>query len=145
MVIPKNIYQSWHTKKMHSKVQEHVIDVLKKNNPDYTHEIYTDEEIDKYVHDNFDGEIVECYDKIDIIVAKVDFWRYLILYNQGGIYLDIDSSINKPIKDFIKEDDEAFITRESGDKFYAQWALFFAKEHPIMLSLIHISEPTRPY
>ena len=33
------------------------------------------------------------------------------------------------IKDFIKEDDEAFITRESGDKFYAQWALFFAKEH----------------
>ena len=138
MVIPKNIYQSWHTKKLHSKVQEHVIEVLKKNNPDYTHEIYTDEEIDKYVHDNFDGEIVECYDKIDIIVAKVDFWRYLILYKQGGIYLDIDSSINKPIKDFIKEDDEAFITRESGDKFYAQWALFFAKEHPIMKKTIEL-------
>ena len=30
MLIPKNIYQSWHTKKLHQKVQEHVIDVLKK-------------------------------------------------------------------------------------------------------------------
>ena len=94
MKIPKHIYQSWHSKEVHPNVQKKVIDVMKANNPEYTHEIYTDDEIDKYVHDNYDGEIVECYDKIDIIVAKVDFWRYLILYKQGGIYLDIDSSIN---------------------------------------------------
>ena len=138
MKIPKHIYQSWHSKEVHPNVQKKVIDVMKANNPEYTHEIYTDNEIDKYVHDNYDGEIVECYDKIDIIVAKVDFWRYLILYKQGGIYLDIDSSINKPIKSFISENDEALITREGGDKFYAQWGLFFSKEHPILKKTIEL-------
>ena len=138
MKIPKHIYQSWHSKTVHPNVQNNVIDVMKSKNPDYTHEIYTDEEIDKFVHENYDGEIAECYDRIDIIVAKVDFWRYLLLYKKGGIYLDIDSSINNSIKDFIDEEDEAFITRESGDKFYAQWGLFFAKEHPIMKKTIEL-------
>ena len=42
--------------------------------------------MDKYVNDNFPGEIADCYNRIQIIVAKVDFWRYLILYKEGGIY-----------------------------------------------------------
>ena len=73
MLIPKNIYQSWHTKKLHQKVQEHVIDVLKKIILIIT-EFYTDEEMTNMFLIIL-MEIVECYDKIDIIVAKVDFWR----------------------------------------------------------------------
>ena len=138
MKIPKNIYQSWHEKTLHPRVQKDIIDVMKAQNPDYTHEIYTDDEMDKFVHDNYDGEIVECYDRIDIIVAKVDFWRYLILYKKGGIYLDIDSCFNCPIKDIINENDEALITREGNKSFYAQWALFFSKEHPIMKKTIEL-------
>ncbi len=138
MPIPKNIYQSWHTKTLHPNVQKNIIDVLKAQNPDYTHEIYTDEEIDKFVQENYDGEILECYNKLNIIVAKVDFWRYLILYKNGGIYLDIDSSINKPIHTFLNEDDDALITREGNRLFYPQWAMFFSKNHPILKKTIEL-------
>ena len=51
MKIPKNIYQSWHEKTLHPRVQKDIIDVMKAQNPDYTHEIYTDDEMDKFVHD----------------------------------------------------------------------------------------------
>ena len=138
MPIPKHIYQSWHSKTVHPNVQKHIIDVLKAQNPEYTHEIYTDEEIDKFVQENYDGEILECYNKIDIIVAKVDFWRYLILYKKGGIYLDIDSSINKPIHTFVREEDDALITREGNKLFYPQWGMFFCEKHPILKKTIEL-------
>ena len=138
MPIPKHIYQSWHTKTLHPNIQNHIINTLKENNPEYTHEIYTDEEIDRFVQENYEGEILECYNKLNIIVAKVDFWRYLILYKKGGIYLDIDSCINKPIDSFITHDDDAYITREGNKLFYAQWALFFSKEHPILKKTIEL-------
>jgi len=111
---------------------------MKEMNPDYIHKIYTDEEIDDFVNKNFQGEIADCYNKLNIIVAKVDFWRYLILYKYGGIYLDMDSSINKPLDQLIKEDDNAIITAEGNPNLFVQWALIFNKEHPILRMTIQL-------
>ena len=79
MRIPKNIFQSWYTKDVHPQIQQK-IDKIKELNPDYTYTLYTDEEMDEFVHVHYPGEISNAYDKLNIIVAKVDFWRYLILY-----------------------------------------------------------------
>ena len=38
--------------------------------------------------------------------AKADLFRYLILYKNGGVYLDIKSGCNKPLNQLIKNDDE---------------------------------------
>ena len=57
--------------------------------------------MDNFVNQHFIGEISELYNKLNIIVAKVDFWRYLVLYKYGGIYLDMDSSIDKPLNELI--------------------------------------------
>ena len=116
-MIPKNIFQSWYTLNLDPVVQQH-INIMKLMNPDYTHKIYTDEEIDAFVNENFKGEIADCYNKLNIIVAKVDFWRYLVLYKYGGIYLDMDSSINKPLDELIKEDDNAIITAEGNPNLF---------------------------
>ena len=136
-MIPKTIYQSWYTKNLHPYVQCK-IDHFKSMNPDYTHVIYTDEEMDEFVNTNFEGEIAECYNRLNIIVAKVDFWRYLVLYKYGGIYLDMDSSIEQPLCNLIKEEDEAIITAEGNPDKYVQWALIFNKNHPILKRTIDI-------
>jgi len=102
-----------------------------KLNPSYDHHIFTDKEIDKFVKKNYDKGIVECYNKLNIIVAKVDFWRYLLLYKYGGIYLDMDSTILKPLDELINNHDEAIITAEGNPNLYVQWALIFSKNHPI--------------
>jgi mannosyltransferase OCH1-like enzyme len=99
-MIPKNIFQSWYTTILHPKIKKY-IDTMKSLNPEYNHKIYTDSEIDSFVNEHFPGEISECYNKLNIIVAKVDFWRYLVLYKYGGIYLDMDSSIEKPLNELI--------------------------------------------
>jgi len=131
IMIPKNIFQSWHTTDLHPDIQKQ-INKIKELNPEYTHKIYTDDEIDTFVNQYFPGEIAECYNRINIIVSKVDFWRYLILYKYGGVYLDMDSSIDKSLDDLIKPTDKAIITAEGNPHMFVQWALIFSKEHPIL-------------
>jgi mannosyltransferase OCH1-like enzyme len=136
-MIEKNIFQSWHTNNLHPLVQEK-INFYKKINPDYSYNLYTDNDMDNFVNTHYKGEIAECYNKLNIIVAKVDFWRYLVLYKYGGIYLDMDSSINKPLNELIKDNDEAIITAEGNPSLYVQWALIFSKEHIILKKTIDL-------
>ena len=110
-MIEKQIFQSWHTKNVDPIIVQKTKRFLDLN-PNYKYTLFTDEEMDTYVNDNFPGEIADCYNRIQIIVAKVDFWRYLILYKEGGIYLDMDSNIDKSLDLLINEDDDAIITAE---------------------------------
>lgn len=130
-MIPKVVYQSWYTKTFHPAVQEK-LEKMKAMNPDYEFRLYTDDEIDEFVNTEFPGEIADCYNRLNIIVAKVDFWRYLILYKYGGVYLDIDSEILKPLHELIHEDDSAILSAEQNEFKFVQWALIFSKGHPIL-------------
>ena len=136
-MIPKNIFQSWITKDLHPEVQKRV-DRMLELNPEYTHDIYTDSEISEFVNINYPGKISECFNRLNVPVAKVDFWRYLVLYKYGGVYVDLDSSINVSLDDFIRDGDEAIITAETNPNTYVQWALIFNKEHPILKEVIDL-------
>lgn len=136
-MIEKNIFQSWYTKVLDPLMQAK-INVFKNLNPDYSYNLYDDNDMDNFVNEHFKGEIAKCYNKLNIIVAKVDFWRYLVLYKYGGIYLDMDSSIEKPLDELIRSTDEAIITAEGNPGLYVQWALIFSKGHPILKKTIDL-------
>jgi len=132
----KNIFQSWYTKDLHPKIQEK-IDIMKSMNPDYTYHLYTDEDMDNFVKETY-PLVYPYYNQLNIIVAKVDFWRYLVLYKYGGVYLDMDSSIETPLSTLIKDEDEAVITAEGNPNLYVQWGLIFAKYHPVLKRTIEL-------
>jgi mannosyltransferase OCH1-like enzyme len=134
-MIPKNIFQTWYTKDLPHEIQV-LIDQMKQKNSDYNYYLYTDEEMDNFVRENYPGEIYECYSKINLIVAKTDFWRYLILYKYGGVYLDIDSMVEIHLGHFIRLEDSAIISRECGRDTFTQWCLIFEQNHPILLRTI---------
>lgn len=136
-MIEKNIFQSWYTKDLHPDIQKK-IDTFKELNSDHKYYLYDDNEIDNFVNKYFPGEIADCYNKLNIIVAKVDFWRYLVLYKYGGVYLDMDSGINKSLNTLIRENDQAIITYENNPNCYVQWALIYSKEHPILKRTIKL-------
>jgi mannosyltransferase OCH1-like enzyme len=136
-MIEKNIFQSWYTKVLNPLMQSK-IDVFKNLNPDYSYNLYDDDDMDNFVNEHFKGEIANCYNKLNIIVAKVDFWRYLVLYKYGGVYLDMDSSIENPLDELIRSTDEAIITAEGNPNLYVQWALIFSKGHPILKKTIDL-------
>jgi mannosyltransferase OCH1-like enzyme len=134
-MIPKVIYQTWLTKDLPIEVISYIEEFMKMN-PEYRREFYDDADVERYIQENYEERIYQAYKHLNIGAAKADFWRYLILYKKGGIYLDIDSAIIARLDDFIKEEDKAIISREGNLGVFLQWGLMFEAGHPILKATI---------
>lgn len=135
MTIPKVIYQTWKTKKLPVTIQE-VRKKIMDLNPGYQFVLYDDDDMEKFVKVNFGKEVFEAYSQLNVGAAKADFWRYCILYKNGGIYLDMDADILRPMDELIRKDDMALVTREKNSGVFNNWIMIFEKGHPILRETI---------
>jgi mannosyltransferase OCH1-like enzyme len=87
-IIPLNIFQTWYTKEIPSKMVE-TVNLIKKQNPEFKHYLYDDNECMEFIKDNFPPDVLNAYDSLIPGAYKADLWRYCILYKKGGIYLDV--------------------------------------------------------
>lgn len=86
--IPMQIHQTWHTKDLPPKMKE-CVETLIRENPEFKHYLYDDEECRQFIVDNFDTTVVNSYDRLIPGTFKADLWRYCLMYEKGGVYLDI--------------------------------------------------------
>ena len=87
-IIPLNIYQTWFTKNLPSKMKERV-NILKLQNPEFNHYLYDDDDCYEFIKNNFNKDVLNAYDSLIPGAYKADLWRLCILYINGGFYLDI--------------------------------------------------------
>jgi hypothetical protein len=138
MPIPKVIYQTWKTTNLTSNVQS-VRERIRVLNPEYTMYLYDDDTIDSFIRLNFEERIYAAFSKLKNGAARADFWRYCVLYKNGGIYLDIDSVILRPLNELIDfKNDQCIITREGNPGIFNNWIMIFEKEHPILERTIEL-------
>lgn len=131
MSIPKNIFQTFKTKELPLITRWHIWN-MKRMNPEYQYYLYDDNDIQVFFQENFPSEYLKAYNQLTIGAAKADFFRYAILYIYGGIYLDIDSGMSKPLRKLILPTDVALISAERHIGLYCQWGLIFDKGHPFL-------------
>jgi mannosyltransferase OCH1-like enzyme len=131
MAIPKTIYQTYVNNQL-PLITKIFVWWGRWCNPDYKYEFYDDARIEYFLKKEFSAEVINAYNKIAIGAAKADFFRYAVLYKYGGVYVDIDGAILRPLKHIIKDDDVAVISRERHPGLFVQWALIFDKGHPLM-------------
>ena len=67
-------------------------------NPDLASRIYSDPEASNFMLRTLGAEVLAIYEGFPLGVMRADFWRYSILWAQGGIYADIDTSCARPVK-----------------------------------------------
>jgi hypothetical protein len=94
--IPKIIHQTWKIKNV--KTYSNGIGYesqskWKTTHPDYKYILWTDDDIHKFINKN--KKYKECFSKLNKFIKKIDFFRYVILYEYGGIYSDLDFIPNK--------------------------------------------------
>lgn len=135
MNIPKVIYQTWKDKNLNENCLK-VRNNIQRLNPEYKMELYDDNEIEAFIKQNFDEFTYNCYKKLNVGASKADFWRYCVLYKNGGVYLDMDSDIVKPLSELINPNDTCIITREGTPGSFNNWIMIFEKGHPILLKAI---------
>jgi mannosyltransferase OCH1-like enzyme len=123
--IPKIIYRTHVDEKRLEPYQE-VLDQTKDILPEYKTKIFFEEDILKYIKNNYSSRIFEAYKSISpgYGPAKADFFRYLVIYREGGIYLDIKSG---PVKNI-----DGIVTDLKGRMAISNWTKFPIKYLPIL-------------
>ncbi|PQE09915.1 Initiation-specific alpha-16-mannosyltransferase protein [Rutstroemia sp. NJR-2017a BVV2] len=161
--IPEKIWYKLGPRGMTKQVREWVESCLDKN-PNYKSEFMTDLSGDAYVKEKFAHrpDIVEAFLSLPFPILKADFLRYLLLFNEGGVYSDLDVSCNDtPIRDWIpaqyKKDASVVVGWEFdvgwGDGFmrqFATWTIMARPRSPHLLMVLDdimegLREKTKEY
>jgi mannosyltransferase OCH1-like enzyme len=110
--IPKIIHQTIKSKtNIPFKLQKN-IDYIKKLNPSWEYRLYDDNDIDQYIRTHYSERVYKAYFSINPKYgpAKADLFRYLVIYREGGVYLDIKSGMLYPLDEIISENDEYILS-----------------------------------
>lgn len=104
-MIPKVVHLSWKNKDVvnsNSDLIKNGLYNLINLNPDWRIEINTDEEIESYLKDQL-NENYKLLKDVEI-VPKTDIWRLIKLFNEGGVYIDIDRFCNVKLSNLINDE-----------------------------------------
>lgn len=164
-VIPKIIHQTIASKsKIHPELRENIKRLINLN-PDWTYCLYDDSDCRTFISQHYDAEKLGLYDRISprYGAAKADFFRYLVVYEKGGVYLDIKSTAIQPLSLVLPKNLDYLIStwdnrpggREEGagrharygvDDEFQQWFIVASKAHPFLRAVIdRVSENIKNY
>ena len=81
----------------------------------------------------------------EYVVARSDYFRYMVIYHYGGIYLDLKSGTNVPLSNIIQPYDEMIVVKWRGSfnsiiDNAINWCIIARKGHPLLklvLDTIH--------
>ncbi|KAH7018302.1 uncharacterized protein B0I36DRAFT_368331 [Microdochium trichocladiopsis] len=123
-------------------------------NPDYSYKLVglsgADEVLSRYYSDR--SEIASTFHKLRNTGIKSDLLRYMLLFNEGGVYTDIDTIALKPIDKWVPQDHRDRIRMLIGIEFdqgegtgwvdiphelqFCQWTIAAAPGHRLLAKML---------
>jgi hypothetical protein len=115
---------------------------MRKMNPDWEYRFYSDDDVRDFIERNYEPEILEVYESINpkYGAARADLFRYLLIYKNGGLYLDIKSQITKPL-DLVIGKSDSFIYSEWDQNVFRNWGKHSGNLLPEIQNWFILSEP----
>jgi hypothetical protein len=147
--IPKTIISTYYKKE---KIPNKVFKNIKQYAPNYKYFVYDDNQILKFLRDNYDDNLILTFNQLKG-AHKADLFRYCYLYKKGGIYLDIKTELIKKLDQVFNVKDTQFYTVLSGgrykDKTVYQGIIATLPNNPIFEKLINymvnLKKPVKHY
>jgi mannosyltransferase OCH1-like enzyme len=140
-LIPKTIHLTWPTQKILDDKSSWLLkngwQKLFELNPEWTVTLYEDEEIDSYIRERLDPRDYQLIQN-EHIVAKTDIWRLMLLYERGGLYLDIDRLCNVKIDDVLEPQTRCVLPIYR-DWDFAQDFMMSAPQNPIYMETLKLN------
>ncbi|XP_045201908.2 uncharacterized protein LOC123555316 [Mercenaria mercenaria] len=93
--IPHIIHQTYSNERIPADLGKHV-KTLVKNNPKWKFYFWTDEASRKFVAERF-PTLLQMWDDYKSPINRADAIRYLVLYEFGGLYADLDVECKRPL------------------------------------------------
>jgi len=122
-MIPKIIHQTCRDPSALSAPLRASIERLKRLNPGWEHRMYSDDEVWRYLREHLDAPSLELARRLSPLygAARADLFRYVLMYHEGGVYLDHKSTATLALDEVLRPDDAYLIS---------QWRSRLGEEHP---------------
>jgi hypothetical protein len=164
--IPRVIHQVYFTKQLPPEIRDNV-DKLRSLNPGWEYKLYDDDHMAQFISSRYGSRVLGYYSRINkrYGASRADVFRYLLIYQEGGVYLDIKSSLQKPLDEVIRVDDVYLLSRwrnaigeryagwgmhnalrRHGGQELQQWHIIAAPGHPFSRAVItHVMQNIDDY
>ncbi len=108
----------------------------RRNSRDFEHRYVSTEERESYIRKYAPERVVKAYMRLTDGAAQADLWRLIVLYYEGGVYIDFDGTLVRPLSDILGSRKHFFIWDRKRTSNY-----FFAAEakSPIIKRCIDIA------
>ncbi len=109
-MIPRIIHQTSGSKPLPPLIVDSIT-ALRERNPGWTYRFYSDADIKQYIDRHFPRHSA-LYRRINprYGAARADLFRYLLLFREGGVYLDIKSTFHRTLDEVIHADDQFLLS-----------------------------------
>jgi len=100
------------------------IEHVRAMNPGWDYRFYDDDDIVAFMREHYPPAVLRHYERIDARygAARADLFRYLLMYKVGGVYLDIKSSVTRPLDEVLQSGDRFIVSQwHTADGQYAYW------------------------
>jgi len=150
-MIPKILHQTWKTKENLPVDFEKYSSTWKNLHPTWDYRLYDDNDCLLIVKKYF-PQFLDTYLQLPTPVMKADMFRYMIIYQFGGLYADIDAEALKPFDNLINKDDKMIVGTEidfdnlAFSKFNPLYKNYYKKHNiPVQYAqYVFLAEPKNP-
>lgn len=105
--IPKLVWQTWKNDQVPDKWKrspESIAEFI----PDWTYQLMTDEMNREFIAQHR-PDFLPYYDAFPYAIQRADAIRYVKLFVDGGLYMDLDFEVQKPLDPLFKDDAECYL------------------------------------
>jgi len=137
-MIPKIIWQTY--KHPYDELMPYMKDAAqtwKDLNPEYEYRYVDDLAAAEFVAEYFGKEWFNIFVNVPIGVMRADIWRYMVIYQHGGVYADLDTLCLKSISTWMKDDKDMIVCPEN-DWSLCQWTFAATPGHPIIKNVLDL-------
>ena len=143
--IPKIVHVSWNNVTFIRNEKNALLDngyrQIEKLSKEYSVRFWDNDEIIKYVNSSFLLNKKE-KKRLRNFMEIQDLFRWVLMYQEGGIYMDIDRLVNKNLSSIISPSTR-FIAPSWRNQDFAQDFIGSSKGNPVFLKAIHLNSIRR--
>ena len=144
--IPRHVYLTYWDP---NRVPQHVHDALARHAENYTVHWYDNQDCERYMKAHADAHTQRVYASLQRGAHRADLWRYQILYDRGGVYLDADVKPTARLDAVFQPPTAAHTVISMGGDAIFQAILATPPRNPLLLQLLrqarHLSSAWQDY
>lgn len=140
-MIPKILMQTWKTHNVPEHWESSPASV-KRLMPDWKYVLLSDKDNRNFIKKYF-PDYLKVYDNLEYPIMRADLIRYAFLYIYGGVYMDLDIELTKPIDDLFEEDADIYVVESGNCSVYTN--SFLASKPKCKFWLECLEEIKKPY